>query len=131
MKPPSPPMLVDAASYVRDGFLVARNLYAADEMLDWKRRVVEILRARNKLDEPSGVVIWMSDQLDSFFRERMRDKCVVRILQGLVGDNVEFLSSNPSSKTTPRNSPRRGIRTGITGWALQKFRLDCARRRDA
>jgi hypothetical protein len=100
MNTSSPPTASNAERYARDGFAVLRGLYTADEMLDWKRRATEILRAQHKLNEPSGVVVWMADALDPFFRERMRDECVVRILRELVGENVEFLSVKPVFKNS-------------------------------
>lgn len=84
-----------AGAFNRDGFLIAKGLYRPEEMLDWKARIVAILEAGGHINtEPTstGVHVFMADVLDPFFRERMKDDCVVSVLNRIIGPNVEFLS---------------------------------------
>lgn len=86
----------DAAdAFHRDGFCIAKRLYSAEEMLDWKARIIDVLEADGHVDtDPTstGVHVFMADVLDPFFRERMKDACVVSVLNRIIGPNVEFLS---------------------------------------
>ena len=84
-----------AEAFHRDGFCIAKGLYSAEEMLDWKTRIIGILEAGGHIDtEPTstGVHVFMADVLDPFFGERMKDACVVSIVNRIIGPNVEFLS---------------------------------------
>ena len=84
-----------AGAFNRDGFCIAKGLYLPEEMLEWKTRIVDILEAGGHIDtEPTstGVHVFMADVLDPFFAERMKDACVVSILNRIIGPNVEFLS---------------------------------------
>lgn len=84
-----------AEAFQRDGFYIAKGLYGAEEMQDWKERIIDILEAGGHMNtEPTstGVHVFMADVLDPFFRERMKDACVVSILNRIIGPNVEFLS---------------------------------------
>ena len=84
-----------AEVFHRDGFCIAKGLYSAEEMQDWKARVFSILEAGGHIsNDPkgSGVHVFMPDVLDPFFRERMKDDCVVTVLNRIIGPNIEFLS---------------------------------------
>ncbi len=84
-----------AGAFNRDGLYIAKGLYPAEEILDWKTRIVAILEAGGHIStEPTstGVHVFMADVLDPFFRERMKDDCVVSVLNRIIGPNVEFLS---------------------------------------
>ncbi|MDE2886721.1 MAG: phytanoyl-CoA dioxygenase family protein [Gemmatimonadota bacterium] len=93
---PVPDSVEEAAgAFHRDGFCIAKGLYCAEEMLNWKARIIGILEAGGHFDtEPTstGVHVFLADVLDPFFRERMKDACVVSILNRIIGPNVEFLS---------------------------------------
>ena len=39
----------DAETFNHDGFLIAKALYSAEEMLDWKARIIDILEAGGHL----------------------------------------------------------------------------------
>jgi phytanoyl-CoA hydroxylase len=82
----------EVAQYQRDGFLVVRNLISEQEAVQWKEalkaRVVEL----NKLNEPSGVCVFMPEMMDSYTSAKVQDSKTVAILEQLVGPNVEFLS---------------------------------------
>ena len=47
------------ADYQRDGFLVVEHLLAPEVALTWKEKLKARLVAEGKLDEPSGVRVWM------------------------------------------------------------------------
>ncbi|MCY3764244.1 MAG: phytanoyl-CoA dioxygenase family protein [Gemmatimonadetes bacterium] len=93
---PVPDSVEDVAeAFNRDGFLIATGLYCPEEMLDWKARIIYILEAGGHISKDptsAGVHVFMSDVLDPFFRERMKDACVVSVLNRIIGPNVEFLS---------------------------------------
>ena len=78
----------------RDGFVVERGLYAADEMLEWKERAVGKIHELGVLEKEgtSGVKVFRPDALDPFFMSRMMDDHVVPILTEIIGPDVEFLS---------------------------------------
>ena len=84
-----------AGAFNRDGFYIAKGLYPAEQMLDWKARIIDILEAGGHISKDptsAGVHVFMADVLDPFFRERMKDDCVVSVLNRIIGPNVEFLS---------------------------------------
>ncbi len=82
-----------ALAYERDGFLTVRGLFAPEETAEWKAKIKALLQEEGKLNNiPSGVRVWMADKLDPYFRERMRDEQVARVLTRLIGPDVEFLS---------------------------------------
>ena len=93
---PLPVSVEDAAeAFNRDGFLIAKGLYSPEEMRDWKTRIIDILEAGGRIStDPTatGVHVFMPETLDPFFRDRMKDDCVVSILNRIIGPNVEFLS---------------------------------------
>ncbi len=83
----------EAMAYERDGFIAVRGLFAPEETAEWKAKIKALLQEEGKLNNiPSGVRVWMADKLDPYFRERMRDEQVARVLTRLIGPNVEFLS---------------------------------------
>ena len=82
-------------AFRRDGFYIAKGLYRPEAMLDWKARIIRILKAGGHIStdpKGSGVHVFMADVLDPFFSERMKDACVAGILNRIIGPNVEFLS---------------------------------------
>ncbi|MDE2999077.1 MAG: phytanoyl-CoA dioxygenase family protein [Gemmatimonadota bacterium] len=82
-------------AFFRDGFCIAKGLYSAEEMLEWKARIIDILDAGGHISKDptsAGVHVFMADVLDPYFRERMKDDCVVSVLNRIIGPNVEFLS---------------------------------------
>jgi phytanoyl-CoA hydroxylase len=87
-----------AVQFERDGFVVAEGVYSAAEMHEWKRRIVERMAGAGWDKEPSGVKVWMADDLDPFFREKLTDARIASILDGIVGPSIEFLSVKPVFK---------------------------------
>ena len=84
--------------FERDGFTIAKNLYTVQEMNDWKQRIKEKMIAEGWDKEPSGVKMWMVEDLDSFFKEKLTDPRIASILEGIIGPNIEFLSVKPVFK---------------------------------
>jgi ectoine hydroxylase-related dioxygenase (phytanoyl-CoA dioxygenase family) len=99
------PWLTDdqVTQYHRDGYLVVENLLAADEALAWKDILKARLAEEGKLDEPSGVRVWMPEMMDAYTRTRMLDAKMLAILQQLIGPNVEFLSVKAVFKNAKTN----------------------------
>lgn len=85
-------MTIDKEAYDRDGYVCVRGLYTEAEAAAWKQDVVARLQAAGCIDDPSGVYVWMSDTLDDYELQRMRDDRVVNVLKQIIGGNVEFLS---------------------------------------
>ena len=88
----------EVARYFEDGFLAVPNLFAADEMLAWKR-CAEKAGAVCGEGATTGVTVWMAPRLPAYLRDRMANPRVVAILRQLVGENIEFLSA----KTVVKN----------------------------
>ncbi|MBX3012809.1 MAG: phytanoyl-CoA dioxygenase family protein [Caldilineaceae bacterium] len=80
------------AQYQRDGYVVVPDLLTADEAIAWKAGLKARLQEEGKLETPSGVRVWMADQLDSYSSDQLQHPRVVAILQQLIGPDVEFLS---------------------------------------
>ncbi len=80
------------AHYQRDGFIVVRNLIPEQEAIQWKDALKARVDELNKLNEPSGVCVLMPEMMDAYTSAKIQDGKTVRILQQLIGANVEFLS---------------------------------------
>ena len=89
--------------YQRDGFVVVEQLYSDSEALEWKAILKKRLVEEGKLDEPSGVRVWMPESMDSYTQSKVLDGRVVAVLQQLVGPNVEFLSVKAVFKNAKTN----------------------------
>lgn len=85
-------MKIDTEAFKRDGYVRVPGLYTPEECSGWKARTIQRMQADGSIDDPSGVSVWMHDQLDDYDRERMQDPRVVAALQQLIGPAVEFLS---------------------------------------
>lgn len=93
--------------YQRDGYVVVQNLFDEAAVSEWKAILKARMAEEGKLDEPSGVRVWMADNMDAYTRDSVQDPKVVAILQQLLGPNVEFLSMKAVFKNaqTTFNSP--------------------------
>lgn len=100
-------MRIDRDAFQRDGYICARSLYSESEATSWKKDVVARMHGNGFINDPSGVHVWMSDVLDAYELQRMRDDRVVDILKQLIGSDVEFLSVKAVFKNaaTTFNSP--------------------------
>lgn len=96
------PHHVDKAgeAFDRDGFVVVKQHYSRQTMLDWKRRIVKALDDQGGADSiRSGVRVWLAEGLDPFFKEQMRDRVIVTMLERIIGPDIEFLSAKAVFKT--------------------------------
>ncbi|WOO43414.1 phytanoyl-CoA dioxygenase family protein [Rubellicoccus peritrichatus] len=89
-----------AEQYQNDGYIIAKGLYSALEMEDWKTRIVKRLEEKGWANDPSGVSVWMVDDLDAFFTEKMTEPKIINILKEVIGPNIEFLSVKPVFKNS-------------------------------
>lgn len=89
-----------ARKYERDGYIVVRGLYSQEEMLDWKKRIVGRMEAAGWQKDPSGVKVWMLEDLDPFFKRELAGARIAEVLAELVGSSVEFLSVKPVFKNS-------------------------------
>lgn len=78
--------------YHHDGYLVVKNLYDRREMQFWKEKIITLLKEEGHYNNPSGVHVFFLHDLHPYFIDKMRDPKVVKILQQLIGQNLEFLS---------------------------------------
>jgi len=79
-------------AYRRDGYVVVPDLYPAETMLAWKRRLAELVAPEQHMLK-GGVRVWMSDQLPPDLLAAMGDERVVPVLRQIVGPDVAFLSA--------------------------------------
>jgi len=95
------------ADYQRDGYVIVPNLISAEEAIVWKETLIARLIDEGKINEPSGVRVWMSDRMDPLTVEHIQNPKTIAILQQLLGSDVEFLSIKAVFKNgqTTFNSP--------------------------
>ena len=102
-------LLTDAqvAQYRDAGYLIVPNLLSPETATTWKEKLKARLAAEGKLDEPSGVRVWMADNLDPFSEEQIQTPAIIAVLRQLIGPHVEFLSMKAVFKNgkTNFNSP--------------------------
>ncbi|MFN8490470.1 MAG: phytanoyl-CoA dioxygenase family protein [Caldilineaceae bacterium] len=83
----------EVAQYQRDGYVIVPDLISPDEASAWKEKLKERLATEGLLGNiPSGVRVWMADNMDPFSRAQFQSPRMVAILQQLIGPNIEFLS---------------------------------------
>jgi phytanoyl-CoA hydroxylase len=82
----------EVAQYHRDGYVVVRGLISAREAVEWKEAIKERVTELGKLNEPSGVCVFMPAMMDAYTSDKVQDEKTVGILKQLIGPNVEFLS---------------------------------------
>lgn len=80
------------AQYHEKGFVVVNDLIAPAEAVAWKDALIRRLQTEGKINEPSGVRVWMAEAMDPLTRKHVLDAKTTAILQQLIGPNVEFLS---------------------------------------
>ncbi len=85
-----------AATYARDGFYLAPNLFRADEMARYKRLARELVE---QAAGEAGVKVWFYPDLPPAFLDLALDPRLVAILRALIGPDLEFLSAKPVFKS--------------------------------
>lgn len=80
------------ADYERNGYVVVRNLISEQEAAEWKEAIRARVTEIGRINEPSGVCVFMPEMMDPYTADKMLDPKTVAILQQLIGPNVEFLS---------------------------------------
>ncbi|MFN8442549.1 MAG: phytanoyl-CoA dioxygenase family protein [Caldilineaceae bacterium] len=94
------------AQYHRDGFVVVPDLISQEEAILWKEKLKERLAEEGLLGNiPSGVRVWMADNMDSYSSSQLQSPTMVHILQQLIGPDVEFLSFKAVFKNAKTNFP--------------------------
>ncbi len=95
------------AQYQRDGYVIVPDLISDEEAITWKETLIARLIEEGKINEPSGVRVWMSDRMDALTADHIQNPKIVAILQQLLGSDVEFLSIKAVFKNgqTTFNSP--------------------------
>lgn len=87
-------LLTDAevTQYQRDGYVVVPDLVNPAEAIEWKAQLKARLIEEGNESIPSGVRVWMADNMDPYSSTQLQSPRMVAILQQLIGPNVEFLS---------------------------------------
>ena len=95
------------AQYQRDGFVIVPDLIDPEAAVAWKAQLKARLQAEGNENIPSGVRVWMADNMDPMSSEQLLSQRMVAILQQLIGHDVEFLSYKAVFKNakTTFNSP--------------------------
>jgi phytanoyl-CoA hydroxylase len=95
------------AQYHRDGYLLVPDLISPDDAALWKEGLIARLVEEGKINEPSGVRVWMCDRLDPVSASHLQSAKTVAILRQLIGPAIEFLSYKAVFKNgqTTFNSP--------------------------
>lgn len=83
---------VEVAQYQRDGYVVVPDLIDPAAAIEWKAQLKARLHAEGNDLIPSGVRVWMCDNLDVYSSSQLQSPRMVAILQQLIGPDVEFLS---------------------------------------
>ncbi|MBX3010330.1 MAG: phytanoyl-CoA dioxygenase family protein [Caldilineaceae bacterium] len=110
MYPTTAPALLSAdqvAQYHRDGFVIISDLIDPAAAITWKETLVARLTEEGKINEPSGVRVWMADRADPVTASHLQSPRVIAILRQLIGPEIEFLSYKVVFKNgqTTFNSP--------------------------
>ena len=87
---PAPLTPAQLADYHRDGFVTARGLYSAAEVLQWKQLASDLLS--REPENRVGLRVWMPEVLDPRFLPFMHEPRVISILRQIIGPDIEFLS---------------------------------------
>lgn len=95
------------AEFEERGYVVLKGLYPAEEMDGWKSRIRKKLVEKGWDRNPSGVSVWMLNDVDDFFLGKLTDPRLAEALKAILGPAVEFLSVKPVYKdqTTRFGSP--------------------------
>lgn len=83
-------------SFARNGFLMAEEVFTAEEMAACKAAAKELVE---NTSGPSGVHVWMCDTIPPLFESVSCDSRMAAILQPLIGSRIEFLSAKPVFKS--------------------------------
>ena len=82
----------EVAQYQRDGYVIVPDLISPVDAVAWKAQLKARLQAEGNLEIPSGVRVWMCNNMDDQSSALLQSPRVVAILQQLIGPHVEFLS---------------------------------------
>jgi hypothetical protein len=93
--------------FEENGFVIVKGLFPAEEMGEWKERIHKKLLDKGWDQNPSGVSVWMLDDVDEYFLGKLTHPTLVEKLKTIMGPNIEFLSVKPVYKnsTTRFESP--------------------------
>ena len=94
-------------AYQRDGYIVLPSLFNVEDVSLWKAKLQKKLATENRLDEPSGVRVWMRDEMDPVTAANVQSAPLIQALTQLIGPEIEFLSVKAVFKNakTSFNSP--------------------------
>jgi len=93
------------SEYQKTGFTVVPALFSRERVVEIKRNAIQLLAETGPLDIPSGVTVWMADQLDDAIRKFVSDPGLVQVVRDLIGDDPEFLSVKSVFKSAKKRFP--------------------------
>jgi hypothetical protein len=84
--------MTPAEQYETYGFVIVPEVFTRDRVAAIKAAAICELKSIDRLKTPSGVNVWMADQLPGDLRTAVLDPALAVIVRELIGDPVEFLS---------------------------------------
>lgn len=86
------------SQFEQDGFVVLPSLFPPETMREWKSRIIEKLKGEDWDKNPTGVRVWMIEDLDSYFLEGLTGSQLTDPIKEVLGGPIEFLSVKPVYK---------------------------------
>ena len=93
------------SEYQATGFTVIPGLFSRERIAEIKRKAIRLLTEIDRLNVPSGVNVWMADQIDETIREVVTDPGLVQVVRDLIGKAPEFLSVKTVFKSAGKRFP--------------------------
>ena len=93
------------AEYQNKGYVSVPGIFTRQQVRAIKADAIRILTRDGKLGTPSGVNVWMLDQIDPSLLQPVIDPRLVGILRELIGDSPEFLSAKTVFKSGTKRFP--------------------------
>ena len=88
---------VAPSSFAKNGFLLVESVFMAEEMAACKSAAKKLVA---NTSGPSGVHVWMCDNIPPLFESVSRDLRMAAILRPMIGPRIEFLSAKPVFKSS-------------------------------
>lgn len=78
--------------YQKNGYVIIPKIFTEDQVSAIKEAAIDELEAIDRLGTPSGVNVWMADELPDDLRAAVMNPSLTAIVRELIGDSSEFLS---------------------------------------
>lgn len=94
----------DLEHYRKDGFVILRELFPKEQMLELKSRIEELVFEQQE-DNTDGVPVFFLDNIPQLYLDFCSSPLLRGILHQLIGPRVEFLSLKPVYKNAQITFP--------------------------